>query len=439
MRCPTFRITEVLPTTTIHINISLLKIKMKYAHLADAHLGAWREPKMRDLSMEAFLTAIDDCLKQEVDFILFAGDLFNTSLPSLDILKTATHKLKELNDKEIPFYAIAGSHDFSPSGKTMIDVLEKAGLLINVSKGSAEGEAQLLRLSFTIDQKTGAKITGILGRKGQLDWSCYENLDLSSLEQEPGYKIFLFHTTLTELKPKDLEKVESRPASLLPKGFNYYAGGHVHHPVKIELDGYGPLAYPGALFPTDFGEVEKYGHGGYYLISAEGPAENYRQKVEWRPVKVRERHSLILDCRHRTPEAINTQLREHFEQLDIEQGLVTIRLAGKIEQGKISNINFKEIFQQVYSKGAYFVMKNTSQLISPEFEEIKIVQSSPELMEEELIKEHLQQNKLFEREKEFYLTKALLAALNTAKKEGETMADFQTRVESEINQLLEID
>ena len=41
---------------------------------------------MRELSTKAFLKAMDECLEKQVDFILFAGDLFNTSLPSVDIL-----------------------------------------------------------------------------------------------------------------------------------------------------------------------------------------------------------------------------------------------------------------------------------------------------------------------------------------------------------------
>src|SRR3989338_5263322 len=157
---------------------------MKYAHLADLHLGSWRDPKMRDLSVQAFLMAMDNCIRDKVDFVLFAGDLFNTSLPALDTLKIVTKKLKELKDSDIPLYAIAGSHDFSPSGKTMIDVLENAGLLKNVCKGRVDPESKQLMLRFTVDQKTGAKMTGILGRKGQLDRSYYHNLHLESLETE---------------------------------------------------------------------------------------------------------------------------------------------------------------------------------------------------------------------------------------------------------------
>ncbi|MBI2112613.1 hypothetical protein HYT52_03710, partial [Candidatus Woesearchaeota archaeon] len=42
-------------------------------------------------------------------------------------------------------------------------------------------------------------------------------------------------------------------------------------------------------------------------------------------------------------------------------------------------------------------------------------------------------------EKELELTKNLLSALNTIKREGETITDFNQRVEEETNHLLQID
>ena len=411
---------------------------MKYAHLADLHLGSWREPKMRDLSTKSFLTAIDQCVQNQVDFILFAGDIFNTSLPSLDTLKIVTKKLKELQDKNIPLYVIAGSHDFSPSGKTMIDVLENAGLMKNVCRGKIHPETKELHLQFCTDPKTGVKLTGILGRKGQLDKTYYQNLHLGSLEQEPGYKIFMFHTTLAEMKPKHMEKIESQPASFLPKNFNYYAGGHIHHPTKIELEGYGTLTYPGALFPNNFSEVEKYSHGGYYLITVENNTQGNHdaQKIEWIPLKVMEHHALTIDCNQKAPEVITFEILNYFEKMDIQDTLMTIRLTGNLAKGKVSDINFNQIFAELYNKGAYFIMKNAVGLQSEEFEEIKISASNPETMEEEIIKEHLQQNKLYDTETELSLTKNLLSALTTTKKEGETVSDFQERIIQEIDKLL---
>ena len=395
---------------------------MKYAHLADLHLGSWRDEKMRTLSTNAFLIAIDQCIEENVDFILFAGDLFNTSLPALDTLKIVTKKLKELHDKQIPLYVIPGSHDFSPSGKTMIDVLENAGLLINVHKGEVIDKS--LHLKFTTDQKTGAKITGILGRRGLLDRNYYENL---VLEETESYKIFMFHTSVTELMPIDLEMVESQPLSTFPKGCHYYAGGHIHHPNLVETEDY-VASYTGSLFPVNFHELEKFGRGGYYIITY----ENNHQEVTWKALEPMKHQGLSLNCANKSPEMITFEILNNFNNLDLKDTLITIKLKGKIQNGNVSDINFKHIFEQLYNQGAYFVMKNTNKLQSENFQEMKISNTDPEFVEEEIIKKHLQQQDLFDKEKEFELTKQLISTLNTTKKEGEKVSDYNKRVIEEI-------
>lgn len=409
-------------------------MNFSYAHFADLHLGAWRDPKMRDLSTKAFLTAMDNCLRQKVDFILFAGDLFNTSLPSLDILKIVVAKLKELKDNHIPLYALAGSHDFSPSGKTMLDVLENAGLLINVCKGFVHPETKELQLRFTTDPKTGAKMTGIIGRKGMLDRMYYENLARAPLEQESGYKIFLFHTTIAELLPQHLAIIDSQPVSFFPKNFNYYAGGHIHHPTKIDIPEYGTVTYPGALFPNNFAEVEKYGHGGYYNIAV----KDEQQDVQWISLPVIKHETVTLHCRHQSAEEMTATILKYFQDKDLTDTLVTLRLKGTLTHGNAMAINFKDIFKQLYAQGAYFIMKNTAALLSTEFAEIKTGNTNSDTVEEEIIKEHLQQLKLFSPEKELQLINSLLLSLNTTKKEGETVNDFQQRIESDVNRILEM-
>ena len=382
---------------------------MKYAHLADLHLGSWREEKMRELSTRAFLQAIDECMAEKVDFLLFSGNW-----------------LKLANDV------------VSPSGKTMLEVLENAGLLKNVCKGGVDPESKKLKLKFTIDEKTGAKITGMLGKKGLLDKVYYQNLELESLEKEQGYKIFLFHTTLTELKPPHLAMMEGQPLSFLPKNFNYYAGGHVHHPTLKEEPGYGTLTYPGALFPNNFAELEKYGKGGYYLVSVEDKEQNRKQEITWKPVEVIKYQGLILQCQHKTAAEVTKEILQYFSGQDLQQTLITLRLNGTLEQGKVGDIDFKTILEQLTQQGAYFIMKNTSQLVSREFAEIKLASRNPERMEEEIIREHLGQSKIFSAETELKLIQDLLQTLNTTKKEGETVSDFQNRVEEEMQRMLNL-
>jgi len=405
---------------------------MKFAHLADCHIGSWRDSKMREVSTQAFIKAIDLCIEKNVDFILIAGDLFNTSLPSIDGLKEAVLKLKELKDKGIAVYIVAGSHDFSPSGKTMLDVLENAGLFINVVKGEVDDKNRL-KLKFTVDKKTGAKIVGMLGKKGMLERKYYENLAKENLEEEKGYKIFMFHTALSEFKPKELEKMDSSPLSLLPKGFDYYAGGHPHFVFKTQEKDYGLIAYPGPLFPNNFAELEKLHNGGFYIIE-DG-------KIEWEPITIYNIYSINIDCNQKNPEEIEKEFLKEAEKKEFINTIVTIRLEGTLKSGKPSDINFKEIFNSFYEKEAYFVMKNINKLITKDLEEIKIEQGSVEDVEEALIKEHLGQIRVegLDIEKESRLTKRLMDSLSIEKEEGEKSADFEKRVKDEVNKLLEIE
>ena len=100
---------------------------MKFAHIADSHLGSWRQPELQKLNLDSFKIAIDSCIKEELEFILFTGDLFDSAFPPIEILKETFAEFRKLKEAGIKSYVIAGSHDYSVSGKTFLDVLEKAG------------------------------------------------------------------------------------------------------------------------------------------------------------------------------------------------------------------------------------------------------------------------------------------------------------------------
>lgn len=402
---------------------------MKFAHLADCHIGSWKDPKLRDANAEAFKRAIEMCIEQKVDFIIIAGDLFNTSMPSIDSLKMVVQKLQKLKEHTIPVYLIAGSHDFSPSGKTMLDVLESADLFVNVAKGEVIEDK--LKLKFTVDKKTNAKITGLLGKRGSLEKRYYEQLMKENLEQELGYKIFIFHSLLSELKPKDLQEVESQPLSFLPKHFNYYAGGHPHFVFHTTEKEYGIIAYPGPLFPNNFKELEQLGRGGFYIFED--------NKLLFEPLQIYNTFHIKIDCDHKTPEQVKQEILKEISNQEFINTIVTIRLFGVLESGKPSDINLKEIFEQLYDKGAYFVMKNTNALTTKEFQEIKISSGSVDDIESTIIKEHLGQLKVLNSEKEESLIHALMHILNTEKNEGEKLTDFETRIINEMNKVFEVE
>jgi len=398
---------------------------MKFAHMADCHIGAWRDPKLKQLNTEAFLQAVKICVNDKVDFILISGDLFNTALPGIDRLKEVVRCFKELKDKGIPVYLIPGSHDFSPSGKTMLDVLEEAGLCVNVVKGHViKGK---LRLRFVVDKKTGAKITGMIGRRGMLERSYYEELDRTHLEAEEGFKIFMFHTSITELKPKELVKMQSSPISLLPRRFNYYAGGHVHIVEKIDLLGYKNVVYPGPLFPNTFYELEELKKGGFYIYE-DG-------RIIRKDIKIKEVITINVDANHKTPELITSEILSN--KIDTNDKLILIRLKGVMESGKVSEIDFNRIYTEF--KDAYFIMRNTTGLSTKEFEEIKIESISARDIENSLIQEHAGQFGLWNPDKDKEIIVKLMNVLSSERREGEKVYEFEERIKQELGQLLELD
>jgi DNA repair protein SbcD/Mre11 len=401
---------------------------MKFAHMADCHVGGWREPAMREANAQAFITAIKTCINEKIEFLLIAGDLFNTSFPAIDSIRIVVEQLKLLKDHQIPVYIIAGSHDFSPSGKTMLDVLESAGLVVNVVKGEViEGKLKLL---FTTDPKTGIKITGMLGKKGGLEKNYYYDLLTEHLEQEKGTKIFMFHSAITELKPPELEDMDAMAVSLLPKNFNYYAGGHVHVVDKQNIGEYTNIIYPGPTFPNNFSELEKLKQGSIVIVE-----DGLPRHVQISPHNIL---SINVDAKQKTPPETEEQIISEINKQNLNNTILTIRIQGQLKTGQPTDINFKQIIHLAEQRGAYFVLKNTTQLTSKTIDNIQITEETVEKIEEKLITEHAGKNK-HTPEQEKQIIKTLLHQWNTERDEGERTTDFEQRIKTTADETLRID
>ncbi|MFQ5621620.1 MAG: exonuclease SbcCD subunit D [Candidatus Nanoarchaeia archaeon] len=412
---------------------------MKFAHLADVHIGSWRDPRLRDVSTQLFCKAMRICVREEVDFILISGDLFNTSMPSIDHLRAVVEVLKDVNAVAIPVYYIAGSHDFSSSGKTMLDVLQAAGLATNIARGEeVDGK---LQLKFFKD-KSGVKIAGMVGKKGGLETAYYDNLDYRHLEDESGPKVFMFHSAIAEMKPKFLEQMPAAPLSILPKGFEYYAGGHVHVIDQQDFPAHKNVTFPGPIFPCSFSELEKLGHGGFYIVEThnskavgaqEGSLPNY-WKSRYVDLDVHPAKNYKFDCNHKTPSQIEEEVIGKLEHEDLQGAIVTLRFKGTLQGGKVADIQYRDIIRTCYKRGAKSVLRNTYDLRSADLDAVKVDVSSVEDVEAKLIEENAGQS-MFEAEEEKKLVRGLMESLAAEKEEGETNTEFEKRVQEDVDVL----
>jgi len=406
-------------------------MKVKFAHISDVHLGAWRNERLNELGYKAFEIAVNSIVNEEVDFVLISGDLYDVSNPKVEVIDLATRELKILKDHEIPVYGIMGSHDFSPSNKSMIRPLITAGLFKDVWNAEIT-EDDKIKLNFYADPKTKIKLTGLRARKRGLEIEEYQILDRKSLEEEKGPKIFIFHTLLHELKPKEFKDMESTPKSLLPQGFDYYAGGHLHKTIpeklrkdeiSLKIDDKTRIIYPGSLAPVNFRELEQYKYGGFCIISGDIDQESQisNLSVRYIPIKVKEVISLLIDSNNKSITQIQDLLQEKINKTNFEDKIVIIRIYGTILSGRTYELKTNEIIQKIKEKGAYEVLINKSGLSSKDYTPIiVVVGETNEEIENTLIYEHAQKIKIENLDKKNVENKIhdLLSAIGKEREEG---------------------
>jgi DNA repair exonuclease SbcCD nuclease subunit len=385
---------------------------VKFVHIADVHLGGWKQQPLQDLNLQSFKKVIEACIKEKADFLLVSGDLFDSAFPPIDILKEAFAEFKKLKDARIPCFIIAGSHDYSVSGKTFLDVLEKAGFCKNV-EDYEEKQGKII-LNPTIYK--GVAIYGYPGKTSGLE---INDLRRAEFNESPGmFKIFMLHTVID--KARGNLPIESLEISGLPFA-DYYALGHLHVDFQYEN-----FIYPGPIFPNNFQELEDLEYGRFCIIDTESDPKNQLRKIE---LKIKEVISFDIEIKNAL--LATEKIISELEKKDLEDRIVLLRIRGILEIGKNSDIKFSQIEETVKRKNAYFLLRNTHELKTKEAElELEIKET--ENIEEETIKTYKEQNPSDFNQ---YILQ-LMNALSTEKQEGETIESFTGRLSDEFDKIL---
>lgn len=356
----------------------------KFAHITDCHLGSWRNPKLRDFNLQAFEKSISISIKEQVDFILITGDFFDVNIPQLAPVKRAVEILKQARDSGIAVYMIYGSHDFNTANISMIDILHSAELFIKPTEFQTNNDSVILK--FFVDKKTGAKITGISGRKVGLDREMYEKLDKKNLEMEDGFKIFLLHKGIQEILPLDMNFRDSLPISLVPKGFDYYGGGHIHKRVEKKING-SVIVYPGPLFGSSFQDLEETAKGekrGFYIISFDKKIL-YCRFIEINLVDIL--YNEIVSSKWNS-EKLEDEITKNISSLEVKNKIVLIKVKGKL-LGKRSNIDFGKFSLDISNRGALMSFINTNNLSTDETKVIAVHSDNKFDIEREIFHESI--------------------------------------------------
>ena len=375
-----------------------------FAHLADIHLGAFRQPELRERNLRAFEKAVDLCLERGADFIIIAGDLFHSPLPEMGVVDRAVKKMREFTDSGRQIYVVYGSHDYSPTETSMIDVLNSAGVLTKIAYGErVQGK---LRPGFVEDERTGVKLAGLNARRGGMELDSFKELDQEALEKEAGRKIFVFHSAIEEYKPDYLKGVAGVPKSLLPKGFDYYASGHVHER-RIEKNGDGWLAFPGQLWAADFRDLEALSkQKSGFLVFREG------NKPEFMEVDAGSVCAYELDAKGMSATRVVEEVRA-LQKKECDVSLV--RVFGEMN-GNPGEVDWEAVKASFPSETVYL---NKNSLERESAERVRVKSRERSEIEEELLGEAFgDPSKAL----------SLLAVLKAEQASGERKTDFEARV-----------
>ena len=340
---------------------------MKFAHISDIHLGFQKDPALQDVEQRVFEEALDRCISMGVDFVLMPGDIFHVNIPEMRVQKYAFAKFRQVYEAGIPVYVVYGSHDFSPVSNSVIDLLAAAGYIIKVTQATSNDDDGTISLDFISDSKTGAKITGLSGLKAGNDREYYEKLARAPLESEPGFKIFLFHGGIAEMKDGTANEGEMMPLSLLPKGFSYYAGGHMHKCLNREFEGYRHVVYPGTPFAGYHSDLENNARGqkrGFFIVEFE---DDDVRSIDFVQLENARYEIIRIDATDKSAESVNLMLRQKVAEISPEDKVVIVKITGEMTHGKTADIDISAARLSLARRGSLVSMVNKNQLKSKEY------------------------------------------------------------------------
>lgn len=231
---------------------------IRFIHCADIHLGrsiqleSGMPDEMKEIVLNApyisFENIVTEAIKQNVDFLLISGDLYDREHRSLRgqwFVKKQTERLYEEN---INVFIIHGNHD------PLVDTHNLIHLPENVHVFSSEGE----KIKYLTSTNETVFIHGV-----SYPEKAYTDDPLPRYEKAKdlsGYHIGMLHgqeRTHQEHEPYAPFELKG----LLAMGYHYWALGHIHQQ-KVLTD-HPPVIYPGNVQGA---HRKERGEKGAYLV-----------------------------------------------------------------------------------------------------------------------------------------------------------------------------
>ena len=295
---------------------------MIFSHISDTHLGfvQYHSEERENDVYQAFDEAIDTSIKDHVDFVILAGDIFHVPNPSGKAIVVLANALKRLKKSNIDSFFILGDHDISRIRATPVPwVYHNLDFSKYIGNGKPFVYKDILIAGF--DKRRKSEIESFESDFAQVD---------AEAKKHQGHKILVLHQGIAEIN-KFAAELNSTD---LPKNFTYYAMGHLHdQDLKRFSHLGGPLAYPGSIELTSSEGIKETQKGFYQVDISKPEAVPTWIKLDIRPqMSVKTSMSEISNEVNALAEKIKSYPRKPIIELKItgeisELGLVQAQLS----------------------------------------------------------------------------------------------------------------
>lgn len=269
---------------------------IKFIHIADLHLGK-RQYNLKERYMDyfrAFKWILSLSIKEEVDFILIAGDIFDNKNINPSVLTEVFYAIRDFKEecknqlnRDIPLVCIEGNHDnpiyTSRSWMTFLADLE----LVILLSGEYNRDSKTFNFdSYSKNTHRGGKLqikkdTYIYGVSyfGSFTQNIFSAIKNAIPKDESKFNILMMHFGIEGQDPgsnKPGIKKETRALSELHENVNYLALGHYHK--QYLFPSKDPWIFnPGSLEMNDLRELS-YTRGAF--LGTISGKEYYRKDIK---------------------------------------------------------------------------------------------------------------------------------------------------------------
>jgi exonuclease SbcD len=252
---------------------------VKFLHTADWHVGKTLKGRDRLEEQKAVLAEIADIAEaHQVDAVLVAGDVYDTSAPSAKAQEVVIKTLLRMRRAGAEVIVIAGNHDHGPTFEAYRPLMGEVGItmagtartpgkggVVRFTARSDGADTQVAILPF-LSQRYAVRAAEIVANTPADNVRAYDEQIrqvISSLTAGfAGGTVNLVMSHLTCIgglfgggeRPAQSIFEYSVPAAIFPVSAHYVALGHLHR--RQSLPAPAPVHYSGSPLAVDFGEED---------------------------------------------------------------------------------------------------------------------------------------------------------------------------------------